>query len=96
MNIFRIFRPKRSAEFDRMIGLAKDRGACESSIKDLEKYKTIEEALKDKEAPYWCYWYAKHVLNGRWDQSKYKMMEDRIMEDSQWSYYYEINVLNWE
>ena len=58
------FKKSRDEQFDRMLGLAKYYGACSGAIRDLEKYNTIEEALKDEEASYWCYWYAENVIHG--------------------------------
>jgi hypothetical protein len=41
---------------------AKECGACEDDIKDLEAITSVEELLVHEETPYWAYWYAKNVL----------------------------------
>ena len=48
-----------------MVKLAVDAGACSESIKRLNQYNTVEEALNSKDAPYWCYWYSVNVLTYR-------------------------------
>lgn len=44
--------------------------ACEKEIKRIKKYKTFKGACKHTNAPYWCCWYAVHVLNGRWKEAE--------------------------
>lgn len=45
-------------------------GINEKDIEILKTYDTFEEAAKDNDAPFWCYWYAKNVIKGRWEEGE--------------------------
>ena len=47
--------------FKQAIEKAKEFGACEDAIYELERIKTIEEFKKHEDAPYWCYWFARKL-----------------------------------
>lgn len=67
--------------------------ACENSINRLKKYETFEEAIQDKFAPSWCYWYTWNVIKGRWEPG-----EKVILKSSAYSYMYALNIIKgrWE
>lgn len=76
-----------------LIQNAIDAGACLVAINKIKSYNTFEDAIQDKEAPYYAYWYAINVIKGRWPE-----MEHIILTSPQWSYHYAKNVINgrWE
>ena len=48
---------------------AEERGACD----DMELLRSMEgweEFCKHKNAPFWCRWYAVHVLRGPWPEAE--------------------------
>lgn len=63
-------------------------GACESEINTLRKHKNIKNAIKDENAPYWCYWYVENVIHGKWEEG-----EPIILTDPQWSYFYALRII---
>jgi len=62
---------------------AREHGACEDVLKILSNYSTIEEALVDEAAPYWCFWYVKYVIKDRWLEA-----EPIIVQDAWYAYQY--------
>jgi len=71
-----------------MIKQAKEHDACEDEIEKLYKFNSIEEALEDEEASFWCYWYAREVLKDRWIEA-----ESIIIKDAEYAYLYARDVL---
>jgi len=75
------------------IAEAEKAGACKEAIGALKKYNSLDDALLDDKAPFWSYWYARNVINGRWE-----LGEAAIAKDTEWSYKYACNVIKgrWE
>ena len=63
-------------------------GACRGAIDKLHTYNSFEEASKDPNAPYWAYWYACEVIEGRWPEA-----EPVILTSPQWAYWYARDVI---
>ena len=73
-----------------MVRKAREAGACEKALRQIKGYKKDIEALnKDKNAPFWAYWYARNVVKGRFEAG-----EDAIARDAHRSYSYANRVLN--
>ena len=71
---------------------AKKCDACKSDINTLEALcttgATLESLLEHKQALLWAYWYALHIIKGRWPEA-----EATIMTSSYWAYWYAYNVI---
>lgn len=71
-----------------LIDTAIKHGACENVINKLRTYNTFEDAAKDEKAPYYVFWYAEKVINGRWEECEYV-----ILMSVEYSYYYAKDVI---
>ena len=71
---------------------ARNHNACVHDINILEALcatgATLESLLERKQAPYWAYWYALHIIKGRWPEA-----EATIMTSPEWSYRYARHVI---
>ena len=71
---------------------ARNHNACVHDINILEALcatgATLESLLERKQAPYWAYWYALHIIKGRWPEA-----EATIMTSPEWSYWYALDVI---
>ena len=72
----------------KLISKAEENGACQEELDKLLSFNSIEEALKSNKAPYWCYWYAAEVIQGRWIEG-----EPVILTSARYSYWYALDVI---
>ncbi len=68
-----------------LIKRAEGHGACEKALTFLRSCDSIEEVLAHRMAPEWAYWYALHVVKGRWPEA-----ESIISTDAEWAHWYAI------
>ena len=61
--------------------------ACEKEIDKIKKYQSFEDASKDSNAPFWCYWYALNV-KGKWPEA-----ESIILTSPQYAHNYAENII---
>ena len=68
---------------------AKKAGACKDELEVLQSLPDCNVLdLKHKQAPFWAYWYAQNVIQGRWLKA-----ELTIMADAEWAYLYARDVI---
>jgi hypothetical protein len=67
---------------------AEEHGACSYHLKLIKECSSLEEVLSHPRVPYWAFWYAKNVFEGRWEE-----MEDIIKTSPEDSYFYAKNII---
>ena len=71
-----------------IIAKAQAKDACEEAMELIEACKTVEELMAHEKAPNWAFWYALHVIKGRWPEA-----EEVIMRDARSAQYYAEHVI---
>jgi len=76
-------------KFSTAIALAEEQGACDEEMKVIRSMSGWEEFWVHPRAPKWAYWYAKHILEGRWPDA-----ENVIMTNTRWAYWYARHIIH--
>jgi hypothetical protein len=71
-----------------ILSRAKKAGACKDYLEIAKKYKSLNDALRDPDAPYMACWYADNVIGGRWPEA-----EPLIMKEAGYAYLYAIHII---
>jgi len=76
----------RTRDYRHCIEKARKAGACKGTLKQLPA--TWKEFTQHEDAPDWCYWYAEHVIQGRFPEG-----EAIIIKDPSCACQYELDVV---
>jgi len=63
-------------DLQEIIEQAKEYKACKMEIHNLEQFDSIKDASASLHAPFWCTWYAVHVIQGRWREAEHIIMKN--------------------
>ena len=69
---------------------ARKAGACSIVDEILEEYTSVQDLIdrNPEKASEWAYWYARHVIKGRWPEG-----ESVIMTSLEWAHWYALDVI---
>ena len=75
-------------KFSEAVALAEENGACYDDMEIIRSMSSCEEFWAHPKAPKWAYWYAKHILEGRWTEA-----EKVIITNTMWAYWYARDII---
>ena len=62
--------------FKQILANAEEAKACKGELAEAKVCKTWKKAIKHPKAPKWAYWYARHVIEGRWSEAEKVIAKD--------------------
>lgn len=67
-------------DLEKLLSWAKYVGACPESMKEVQKYNSLEEASKDPEAPAWAAWLLEHLVQTVVDDQLFRRIQQLAMD----------------